>query len=47
VLPNNFSERQVDRPVEFLHALTDPGSIDLRSDQDVVRGVAGGLPLDD
>ncbi|UCC57435.1 MAG: cytochrome-c peroxidase [Gammaproteobacteria bacterium] len=45
--PFNYSEEDVDRIIDFLHALTDPGTIDLRSNQDVVNGVPSGLPLDD
>lgn len=42
-----YSNEDVDRILDFLNALTDPGTIDLRSDQDVVNGVPSGLPLDD
>ena len=45
--PMAFSAEEVDRILDFLHALTDTSSIDLRSDQDVVNGVPSGLPLDD
>ena len=45
--PFTYSAEDVDRIIDFLNALTDPGSIDLRSDQDVVNGVPSGLPLDD
>ena len=42
-----YSDKDVDRIMDFLNALTDPGSVDLRNDQDVVYGVPSGLPLDD
>lgn len=45
--PMAFSAEDVDRILDFLHALTDTSSIDLRHDQDVVNGVPSGLPLDD
>lgn len=45
--PFSFTEEEVDRIIDFLHALTDMGSVDLRSDQDVVDGVPSGLPLGD
>jgi cytochrome c peroxidase len=45
--PFTYSEQDIDRIMDFLNALTDPGTIDLRSDQDVVKGVPSGLPLDD
>ena len=45
--PFNYSAEDVDRILDFLNALTDQGTIDLRSDQDVVNGVPSGLPLDD
>lgn len=45
--PFAYSEQDIDRIMDFLNALTDPGTIDLRSDQDVVKGVPSGLPLDD
>lgn len=45
--PFAYSERDIDRIMDFLNALTDPGTIDLRSDLDVVKGVPSGLPLDD
>ena len=45
--PFAFSDEDVDRIIDFLNALTDPASLDLRSDQDVVNGVPSGLPLDD
>ena len=45
--PMTYSVDDVDRILDFLHALTDTSSIDLRSDQDVVNGVPSGLPLDD
>jgi len=32
ISPVSLSEREIDDLIEFLHALTDPGSIDLRSD---------------
>lgn len=45
--PFAYSDEDVDRIIDFLHALTDPGSVDLRTDQDVVNGVPSDLPLDD
>ena len=45
--PFTYSDEDVDRIIDFLNALTDPASLDLRSDQDVVNGVPSGLPLDD
>lgn len=45
--PFTYSDADVDRIMDFLHALTDTSSIDLRSNQDVVNGVPSGLPLDD
>ncbi len=45
--PMGYSASDIDRIIDFLHALTDTASLDLRSDQDVVNGVPSGLPLDD
>jgi cytochrome c peroxidase len=45
--PFAYTPRQVDLIIDFLHALTDPASLDLRGDQDVVNGVPSELPLDD
>jgi cytochrome c peroxidase len=45
--PFAYSDEDVDRIIDFLNALTDAASIDLRGDQDVVNGVPSGLPLDD
>jgi cytochrome c peroxidase len=45
--PFSFTEEEVDLIIDFLHALTDMSSVDLRSDQDVVNGVPSGLRLDD
>lgn len=45
--PFSYSAEDIDRIIDFLNALTDPASTDLRSDQDVVNGVPSGLPLDD
>jgi cytochrome c peroxidase len=45
--PFAYSAEDVDRIIDFLHALTDPGTIDLRSDFDVVNGVPSGHPLYD
>jgi len=42
-----YSKEYIDRIMDFLTVLTDPGTIDLRSDQDVVKWVPSGLPLDD
>jgi len=41
--PMQYSEKDVDRIIDFLNALTDPSSIDLRSD--VLGSVPSGLPL--
>lgn len=43
--PMEYSKKDVDRIMDFLHALTDTNSLDLRSDIDVVNGVPSGLPL--
>ena len=45
--PFTYSERDVDYIIDFLNALTDPGTIDLRGDQDVVNGAPSGHSLDD
>lgn len=45
--PFFFTEEEVDLIIDFLHALTDMSSVDLRSDQNVVSGVPSGLGLDD
>jgi cytochrome c peroxidase len=45
--PMAYDDEDIDRIMDFLNALTDPASIDLRRDQDVVNGVPSGLPLDD
>lgn len=45
--PMAYGHEQIDLILEFLHALTDPASLDLRSDLDVVNGVPSGLPLDE
>ena len=45
--PFAYSSEDVDRILDFLNALTDPASLELRRDQDVVNGVPSGLPLDD
>ena len=45
--PLAYSDEDVDRILDFLHALTDTASLDLRSDQDVVNSVPSGLPMDD
>jgi cytochrome c peroxidase len=45
--PMAYSPADVDRIMDFLHALTDPDTLDLRSDQDVVDGVPSGSLLDD
>lgn len=42
-----YSSKDIDRIMDFLAALTDTASLDLRKDQDVVNGVPSGLPLDD
>ena len=42
-----YSAEDVDRIMDFLNALTDSNTIDLRSDQDVVNGVPSGHSLDD
>ncbi|MDT8388161.1 MAG: cytochrome c peroxidase [Thiogranum sp.] len=41
--PMNYSDVEVDRILDFLHALTDPRSLDLRND--VPRAVPSGLTL--
>lgn len=43
--PMAYSEKDVDRIIDFLNALTDPASLDLRKDIDVVNGVASGLSI--
>lgn len=43
--PFTYTDKDVDLIIEFLHALTDPSSIDLRSDQPFT--VPSGLPLAD
>ena len=45
--PMSYSAKDVDSILDFLDALTDTSSIDLRRDHDVVNGVASGLNLDD
>lgn len=45
--PFTYSAEDVDRIMDFLNALTDPATSDLRSDQDVVYGVPSELPLAD
>jgi len=45
--PFTYSAEDVDRIMDFLSALTDPNTIDLRSNQDVVNGVPSEHPLDD
>ena len=45
LLPFTYTDDDVDLIIEFLHALTDPSSIDLRSDQPFT--VPSGLPLAD
>lgn len=47
LVPMAYSAEDVDRILDFLNALTDPGCTDLRSDIDVVNGVPSGLPLAD
>lgn len=47
ISPLYYTDEDVDRILDFLHALTDTSSIDLRENQDVVNGVPSGLPLDD
>jgi cytochrome c peroxidase len=39
----NYSDEDVDRIIDFLHALTDPASIDLRND--TPASVPSGLTL--
>jgi cytochrome c peroxidase len=43
--PMEYDAEDVDRILDFLHALTDPACTDLRGDIDVVAGVPSGLPL--
>ena len=45
--PMGYSDEDVDRIMDFLNALTDAGTIDLRDDQDVVNGVPSDIALDD
>lgn len=45
--PFTYSQEDIDRIMDFLNALTDLDTIDLRNDQDVVNGAPSGLPLDD
>jgi len=44
--PFTHSEQDIDRIMDFLNALTDPGTIDLRRDQDVLKGAPSGLALE-
>ena len=41
----NYSDEDVDRIIDFLHALTDPRSLDVRAQ--VPMRVPSGLPLAD
>ena len=43
--PYAYTDAEIDRIIDFLHALTDPGSIDLR--RDVPATVPSGLPVYD
>jgi len=45
--PMAYSAAEVDRIMDFLHALTDRGTIDLRKDIDPAIGVPSGLPIYD
>ena len=45
--PMSYSSEDIDRIIDFLNALTDPKSIDLRRDQNVSTGVPSGLPIYD
>ena len=45
--PMSYSSEDIDRIIDFLQALTDPKSIDLRRDQNVITGVPSGLPIYD
>lgn len=45
--PFSYTDREIDAIMDFLHSLTDPASLDLRADQDVVNGVPSGLGLRD
>ena len=45
--PFAYSTEEVDRIIDFLHALTDTGSVDLRSNFDVVGGLPSGHHLYD
>lgn len=40
-----YSDEDVNKILDFLYALTDPGSLDLRDDLDVVNGVPSGLTI--
>lgn len=43
--PLDYSHKDVDHIIDFLHALTDPAATDLRSNIDVVKGVPSGLSV--
>ncbi len=43
----HYTKTEIARIIDFLHALTDPASLDLRANVDVYKGVPSGLPLDD
>ena len=45
--PFSYKPNEVDRIMDFLHALTDMDSLDLRDDHDVIAGVPSGLPISD
>ena len=45
LLPFTYTDEQVDRIMDFLHALTDPNSLDLRDNQPFT--VPSGLPVTD
>lgn len=45
--PLSYTTTDVGRIIDFLHALTDMDSLDLRADLDVIGGVPSGLPLGD
>jgi len=45
--PMDYDAGDIDLIMDFLHALTDPGSLDLRADLALIDGVPSGLPIAD
>ena len=43
--PADLGDREIGQLIDFLHALTDPSTLDLRGD--VPRSVPSGIPLGD